>query len=114
MDEPERVYEIAIDDLQYEDREAAPEPAPPDGGLSAPRKQDELAGDISGRFEDLGARLAAGIQQQVLRSLEASGVSSAESSSADDIAVRVASLGDGIDARIRDALARKGLVRDDD
>ena len=115
IDEPERVYEIAIDDLEREEREpsatapAAAEPAPP-----AVPSEEELVGDVSRRFEDLGARLAAGIQQQVMRSLEARGPSSGDGSSADDIAARVASLGTEIDARIQAALARKGLVPDDD
>jgi len=115
IDEPERVYEMAIDDLEREEREpaatapAATGPAPP-----AVPSEDELVGDVSRRFEDLGARLAAGIQQQVMRSLEARGPSSGDGSSADDIAARVASLGTEIDARIQAALARKGLVPDDD
>ena len=115
IDEPERVYEIAIDDLEREEREpsatapVAAEPAPP-----AVPSEEELVGDVSRRFEDLGARLAAGIQQQVMRSLESRGPSSGDGSAADDIAARVASLGTEIDARIQAALARKGLVPDDD
>ena len=111
IDEPERVYEVAIDDLEQEDRQPAapaPEASPP-----AVPPEDELARDLSTRFEDLGARLAAGIQERVVRSLEAKGLMADDASSADDIAARMSSLGDEIDARIRAALARKGIVQDD-
>ena len=115
IDEPERVYEIAIDDIEHVDREgSSPAPAAAETGRSALPTEEELAGDISHRFEDLGARLAAGIQQQVMRSLEERGLPTDKGSSADDIAARMASLGDEIDARIRAALARKGLVSGDD
>jgi hypothetical protein len=115
IDEPERVYEIAIDDLEPDEREpSAAAPAGAETGPPAVSAQDELAGDISRRFEDLGARLAAGIEQQVLRTLEPRGSSGGAGSSADDIAARVSSLGAEIDARIQAALARKGLVPDED
>lgn len=115
IDEPERVYEIAIDDLEHEEREpssttpAAVAADPP----AAPPSEEELAGDIAQRFEDLGTRLSAGIQQQVMRSLGQRGLTAGDGSSADDIAARVASLGDEIDARIQAAFARKGPASDD-
>jgi class 3 adenylate cyclase len=111
IDEPERVYEMAIDELERDEREPPPalDSAPP----AAPQ-EDELADDIARRFEDLGTRLAAGIQQQVLRSLDKRGVPGGDASSADEIAARVASLGAEIDARVEAALARKGIVRDED
>jgi class 3 adenylate cyclase len=111
IDEPERVYEMAIDDLERDEQEAAPAAA--DSAPRAMPQEDELSGDIARRFEGLGARLASGIQQQVLRSLEKRGVTGGERASADEIAARVASLGAEIDARVAAALAHKGLARDE-
>jgi class 3 adenylate cyclase len=109
IDEPERVFEIAIDGLEPEPpavpaaeekkEQVAPEPAAQPGA--------ELEQDISRRFEDLGARLAAGIEERVLRAL--GGKSERGPSDVDDIATRMASLGDEIDARVREALAKKGV-----
>ena len=119
IDEPERVFEIAIEDLPREDvavAEQAEAPAP-----VTPSPVGELEQDIERRFEDLGARLAAGIQERVLRSLEESSdragaqssVPAERASGVDDIAARVASLGDEIDARVRAALAKKGISPND-
>ena len=123
IDEPERVFEIAIDDLALEDvamaeQSEAPTPAP---APITPPPGGELEQDIERRFEDLGARLAAGIQDRVLRSLEESSdragahssVPAERPSGVDDIAARVASLGDEIDARVRAALAKKGISPND-
>jgi hypothetical protein len=114
IDEPERVFEIAIEDVTRDEEEEAaaltteqaPVPAPPSREPDAPT-----------RFDDLGARLAADIQDRVLKALE-SRPPPVESpgehaSGVDDIAARVASLGDEIDARIKAALAKKGIARDD-
>jgi class 3 adenylate cyclase len=111
IDEPERVFEVAIDGLELEDVQAvavadasAPvQPAPP------PSPGAELERDIARRFEDLGARLAAGIQERVLRSLDEKAGQTGSTSSVDDIAARMESLGDEIDARVRAALAKKGI-----
>lgn len=104
IDEPERVFEVAIDELEPVEQPVAErdEPAVPE---EQPR--DELQADITRRFEDLGARLAAGIQERVARSLE--GVGDAGSSGVDDIAERMAALGDEIDARVKAALEKKGI-----
>ncbi len=114
IDEPERVFEIAIDGLEptaavttAEEESTAPEP-PPSPPPPAPR--DELERDIARRFEDLGARLSAGIQERVLHSL--GGTARPGASAVDDIAARMAALGDEIDARVREALERKGLSSD--
>lgn len=101
LDEPERVFEIAIDDVVSEER--APEPSP-----AANTAPSDLDRDIARRFEDLGTRLAAGIQERVLRSLGGT-QSKTGASGVDDIAERMASLGDEIDARVREALAKKGV-----
>jgi class 3 adenylate cyclase/uncharacterized small protein (DUF1192 family) len=131
IDEPERVYEVAIDGLEVEAQEAVePEPkapAPP-AAPKAPQPAgapEGLQRDIERRFDDLGARLSAAIQEGVLRKLEkkverAEGRSTpsapgeaASDSGVDDIADRMASLGDEIDARVRAALAKKGLAPDE-
>ena len=117
IDEPERVYEVAIDGLE---EEAAPAPARPRGPAPAvPQKAapGAVEHDFEGRFEVLGDRLAAGIQERVFRSLEGSLArnesSRTEGSAVDDIAERMKSLGDEIDARITAALAKQGLTPND-
>jgi class 3 adenylate cyclase len=114
IDEPERVYEIAIEDLDDDVSDAAPVADAPQPTKAS---GDELERDISRRFEDLGSRLAAGIQERVLHSLEGAvgrveAGPSGDVSSVDDIAARMAGLGDEIDARIRAALAKKGVSGD--
>ena len=117
IDEPERVYEVAIDDLELEDAEprtAVPAKPP------APETPPDLERGIDRRFEDLGARLSAGIQEQVLRKLEEKlgrvegpeDTPAERPSDVDDIAARMQSLGDEIDARISAALAKKGISSD--
>ena len=108
IDEPERVYEVAIDGVEVEEAEhralAPPTPtsAPPSG---------QLERDLSERFESLGARLAAGIEERVLHALEGKvdrvEKATDEPGSVDEIALRMASLGEEIDARVRSALAGK-------
>jgi class 3 adenylate cyclase len=104
IDEPERVFEIAIDGLDVEPSEV-PEPSAP----TSPPAERELDQDIARRFDDLGARLAAGIQDRVLRSLEGKAAEAASGSAVDDIAARMESLGADIDARVQAALAKKGI-----
>ncbi|MET0559997.1 MAG: adenylate/guanylate cyclase domain-containing protein [Gaiellaceae bacterium] len=108
IDEPERVFEIAIHGLDVEPTEAAAPPArapvPP-----SPPSERELEQDIARRFDDLGARLAAGIQDRVLRSLEGKAGEVASGSAVDDIAARMESLGADVDARVQAALAKKGI-----
>ena len=90
---------------------------PPPLRLPATAERDELDHDIARGFQDLGTRLAASIQQHVLGSLGAAtgrATDAAEDASAvDEIADRMSSLGDEIDARVRAALAKKGLATDD-
>lgn len=108
IDEPERVFEIAIDELEVQ---APPSPvAVEDAEPPVERPRDDVHADIARRFEDLGARLSAGIQERVLRSLEGRG--EGRSSDVDDIAERMAKLGDEIDARVRAALEKKGIPSD--
>jgi class 3 adenylate cyclase len=106
IDEPERVYEVAIEGLSLEGADT-PVPAAP---LPSPAPADEIERDVSGRFDELGARLAAGIQERVLRSLEGKAVGAGGGArGVDEIAARMESLGDEIDARVRAALAKNGL-----
>jgi class 3 adenylate cyclase len=114
IDEPERVFEVAIDGLEQEDDEAGqvPETPPPVPVTPPPPPGKELERDIALRFDDLGARLAAGIQERVLRSFEEKAGLPGKESSVDDIAARVEALGDEIDARVRAALAKKGIPPD--
>jgi hypothetical protein len=110
IDEPERVFEVALDELERVETDSAEmaakvpaAPAPP--GPPAPEAEDA----ISRRMEDFGARLSAGIQESVRRSLEARLGTPGDASAVDDIAARFESLGDEIDARIRRALEKKGI-----
>ena len=112
IDEPERVFEVAIDGLEQEDVEAAQVPEAPVPAAPPPPAGKELERDIALRFDDLGARLAAGIQERVLRSFEEKAGLPGKESSVDHIAARVESLGDEIDARMRAALAKKGIPPD--
>jgi class 3 adenylate cyclase len=111
IDEPERVFEVAIDGLEHDDGEATlPEPptaAPVEPAPSAPG--GELESDVARRFESLGARLAAEIQDSVLRSLEGKAGRAGDGSAVDDIASRFGSMGAEIDARVRAALEKKGV-----
>jgi hypothetical protein len=109
IDEPERVYEVAIDGVELQESEPPVQTAGPTPATPGP--SDQLERRISDRFEDLGARLAAGIEERVLHALEGkvdpAGTATGESGPVDEIASRMASLGDEIDARVRAALAGK-------
>ena len=110
IDEPERVYEVAIDGLELEEVASAL-PATPASPAAQP--SGDLQQDISRRLEEMGQRLATSIQAGVLRSLggtpERAREITEKPSSVDDITARVASLGDEIDARVKDALAKRGI-----
>lgn len=110
IDEPERVFEIAIDDLEPE---AAPAEAPAVSPRDVAEPGVELEHDIDRRFEDLGARLSAGIEERVLARLEGRAKRGESASAVDDIASRMATLGEEIEARVNAALARKGLKSGD-
>jgi class 3 adenylate cyclase len=111
IDEPERVFEVAIEGLELRDVavEVAdvlpPAPVEPTPDASG----GELERDIARRFEGLGARLAAGIQDSVLRSLEEKVGRAGDTSAVDDIASRFESMGAEIDALVQASLARKGV-----
>jgi class 3 adenylate cyclase len=119
IDEPERVFEIAIDGLEREEPPGAEVDESVDAAVPTPPQPpappgpgEELEQDLSRRFDDFGARLSAGIQESVRRTLEeklARKSTGGDGSAVDDIANRFETLGDEIDARIRHALRKKGI-----
>jgi class 3 adenylate cyclase len=114
IEEPERVFEVAIDDLDREEVPAGNDVAVAErteasGPPARPPSEPALEVEITRRFDDLGARIAAGIQERVRRSLDEKVGKAGDASDVDDIASRFESLGDEIDARVRAALARKGI-----
>jgi hypothetical protein len=117
IDEPERVYEVAIEDLEPEEAVAGtPQPVE----VPVPPAPPEPSRELDPRLEDFGARLSASIQEKVRRKLDEkfgppqgpTDATAEASSPVDDIATRMQALGDEIDARIKAALARKGLTDD--
>jgi class 3 adenylate cyclase len=115
IDEPERVYELAIEGVETEEVEEA-EPLAPAARASGGAEQEE----VERRFEDFGSRLAAEIQDQVLRSLDRglgkAGTPSSgppgENKDVADLAERGVSLQDRILARVDAALKAKGISRE--
>ena len=117
IDEPERIFEVAIDGLEpsaHVEPEVEPEvevtAEPP-----AKAATDDLERDIERRFENLGAQLSAAIESKVLRSIGEE-IERAEGppgdAGADDIAANLDSLGDRIEASVKAALAKKGILDD--
>jgi class 3 adenylate cyclase len=105
IDEPERVFEIAIEDLGHEVAAGSEPPATTAPDRTPATREDEH--EMARRFEDLGPRLAATIQERMLRSLGGKADAAQGVSAADDLAARMASLGDEIEARVTAALSRK-------
>jgi class 3 adenylate cyclase len=112
IDEPERVYELAIEGLESEET-PAPEPAPIKSGLP-----DSRGDNIERRLEDAGAGLGKRIQNEVLRSLEgalgqkglARPTDRRDSSDVNELATRAASLEEQITARVEAVLRAKGIT----
>ena len=117
IDEPERVFEIAIEGLEREPHTEAEAVEPPAAAEPPATGGDELGRDIAHHFDDLGSRLAAEIQERVLHSLgqmvEQASDAAEGASAVDSIAARMAVLGDEIDARVKSALAKKGISADE-
>jgi class 3 adenylate cyclase len=123
IDEPERVYELAIrgvetDEVVEAEATAADAPVEP-----APRPGQQEDADQS--FEELGARYAARIQENVLRSLlrgenadrrspQSRSTSAPEGEDADveDLAARASELEERIVARVEEALRARGISPD--
>jgi class 3 adenylate cyclase len=122
IDEPERVYELAIRGVETDEvveaeataADAPVEPAPPPGEQEATQN-----------FEELGARYAARIQENVLRSLlrgdkadlrspQSRSTSAPEGEDADveDLAARASELEERIVARVEEALRARGISPD--
>ncbi len=126
LDEPERIYELSIEGVDSGDMdEQAAEPAPawpaptqpPSPPAPGPERRVE-AGDR--RFEEFGTRLAAEIQEKVLRSLgrkldETTGPVGLEGEDADleSLAARSASLEEQILDRVEATLRARGLGPDE-
>jgi class 3 adenylate cyclase len=125
IEEPERVYELEIEGVETSEEveEAvveAPEPPPPPAPGEPPTRIGEQ--DIERRFDDLGKRLAAGIEEQVAERLERAfekletrpSRPAPEDSDVEDLVTRSASLEEKIRARVDAALRARGLARDED
>jgi len=124
IEEPERVYELAIEGVETEQEEdakiaegvATPEPPPPAGPQSATGEQA-----IERRVDDLGKRLAAGIEEQVARKLErvferletSPTGSAGEDADVENLAARSSSLEEKIRAQVDVALRAKGITDDE-
>jgi class 3 adenylate cyclase len=109
IDEPERVFEIAIEGLPHAEADV-PEVVPDQPPAPAAPPPEHA---VPGRFDDLGARLADEIQERVRRALGSRPSEPADGSSGvDDIAARMEAMGDEIDRRIRAALERRGIEGD--
>jgi class 3 adenylate cyclase len=126
IEEPERVFELAIEgvEIEHEDSEAEevamPEPPTP----PAPREPHSVGGEkvIERRFDDLGKRLAASIEEQVASKLERAfdrlGAppirTDEEDADVENLAARSAALDEKIQARVDAALRAKGIAADDE
>jgi hypothetical protein len=111
IDEPERVYELEIEGVDA--------PEEPVGRAEPGPAAEPVRRDLEQRFEDLGTRLAAGIEERVLASLEKSlgsvGPDAEDQgggeSAAEDLASRV-SLDERISGRIAAVLREHGIDPD--
>ena len=119
IDEPERVYELAIEGVESEDvaAEEVPTPPPSPAPPTAPAPADRARG--KGKFEDFGTELAASIQERILGSLERSlgthatlrTTSVEEDADVEGLAERTSGLEEQIRARVEAALKAKGISR---
>ena len=124
IEEPERVFELAIEGVETEQEEteaeggATPElPSPPSPEPASTAGEQA----IERRFDDLGKRLAAGIEEQVARKLEhafdrlgaAPIRTDEEDADVENLAARSAALDEKIQARVDAALRAKGIAADD-
>ena len=124
IEEPERVFELSIDGVET----APEEDAESDGEVTGPESPSQSAPQapaagtdeqaIERRFDDLGKRLAAGIEQQVARKLERmiERLETKDTSTDDEdadiesLAARSASLEEEIRAQVDAALRAKGIT----
>lgn len=127
IEEPERVYELEIEGVETEAEvepvQAPAPPAPPPPQAPRPPEPGRKATEqeIERRFDDLGERLAAGIQEQVTQRLERAfekleSLPSRipdEDTDVEDLVARSASLEERIRARVDAALRARGLADDE-
>ena len=123
IDEPERVYELAIEGVESEEPAAEEEDAPiaPTGPAAPATPAPAEPARGREKFEDFGTELASSIQERVLGSLERSLgkrphpslSSSAEDADVEDLATRTSALEEQIHARVEAALRAKGISRDE-
>jgi len=117
IEQPERIFELEIEGVE------APADAADPGtqDVAAPGRRPGDERDLEHRFEELGAKLASGIQEQVAQRVERAfeRIGSASSKARDsrdddleDLAARSATLGDTIRARVDEALRARGLSPD--
>ena len=117
IDEPERVYEVAIDDLELEDAE--PRTAVPASHRLPSSSRSRRGIDRRSKTWARGSRQASRsrccskLEEKLGRGGGTRGPRGREAFGVDDIAARMQSLGDEIDARISAALAKKGISSDD-
>ena len=119
IDEPERVYELAIDGVESED--VAPEDVPSAPSPPTPIAPPTPAERPRDAFHDFGSELAATIQERVLGSLERSldkhatpsPTAAAEDADLDGLAARSAALEEQIRARVEATLKAKGISPDE-
>ena len=124
IEEPERVYELEIEGIEPEETPAEVEPQPshepsPTPPATPAPPMDER--EIERRFEDLGDRLAAGIQERVaerleraFQKLEPPPAPPGADTNVEDLVARSASLEEKIRARVDAALRARGIPRDED
>ena len=121
IDEPERVYELAIEGVESEEVAAEEVPTPPPSPVPPTAPAPANPARDRGKFEDFGTELAASIQERVLGSLErslgkrptAASPEAAEDGDLEDLATRTAGLEEQIRARVEAALKAKGISRDE-
>ncbi len=118
IEEPERVYELAIDGLEDESGRGVRGPAPGAQQRSPASREQH----VERRFDELGKRLGEQIQERVIRSLEGAvreaeeekgSPPGREDADLDDLAARSASLEERIRARVQAALQAKGISPDE-
>lgn len=122
IEEPERVYELAIEGVETEHEEDAggvEETARAEPSSAAPPSTGERP--MEDRLDEFGKRLAAGIEEQIARKLEralerfeAAPASPAdEDADVESLASRSASLEEEIRAQVDAALRARGITKDE-
>jgi class 3 adenylate cyclase len=107
IDEPERVYELAISGVETDEIAEADQTAA-DAAVETARRPDEP--ERAEGFEQLGARYAARIREQVMRSLLGEDEADRrDDADVEDLAARASELQERIAARVEEALRARGI-----